>query len=60
MNAIAIQRAAEVVRRRDEELPQHVRFPWRQRLGIDGMNVGVSQQAQTLQTFLITNRSGKS
>ena len=52
MQTIAIERAAEVIRRGHEQLPQHFRLPRRQRLRVHGMNVRVRQQAQSLQSFL--------
>ena len=49
---VAIQRPAEVVRSRHKKLPQHFRFPRRQRFRIHGMNVRVGQQAQSFQSLL--------
>src|SRR5713101_6744356 len=49
---VAIQRPAEVIRSGYEKLPQHFRLPRRQRFGIHGVNVRISQQAQSLKPFL--------
>src|SRR5690348_18504511 len=60
METVAVQRAAEIVRRGHEQLPQHFRLPRRQGFRIDRVNVGVSEQAQPLKAFLVGDRLGES
>src|SRR5271168_2998237 len=59
MQTIAIQRAAEIVGSGDEKLPEHVGLPGCERFGIDGVNVGIGEQAEALQTFLVDDGVGE-
>src|SRR5450432_284842 len=59
VQAVAIESAAEEIGSGDEELPQHVGFPRRQRFGIYRVNVGVGQETETLQSLLVSDRFGE-
>ncbi len=46
-----IHAAIEIIGRADVELPEIFRFPRRERLRIDGLNVRIGEQAKHLQKF---------
>src|SRR5579859_5796309 len=51
MEAVAIERPAEVIRRGNEELPEHFRFPGGQCFGVDGVNIRIGEKSQPLETL---------
>src|SRR5215813_58795 len=55
MEAVAVERSAEVIRSGHEELPEHFGFPGSQGFRIDGVNVRVSKESEALQAFQSAN-----
>jgi hypothetical protein len=50
VNAL-IHAAVEIIRRADIELPEVFGFPGRERLGVDGFDVRIGEQAKHFQKF---------
>ena len=51
MQAVAIQRAADMIRGSHEQLPEHFRFPGCESFWVHSVNIRVGQQAQPLQSL---------
>src|SRR5215470_3361527 len=51
MKTVAVERPAEMIRRGDEELPEHLRFPRSQGFWVDGMDVRIREKSETLEAL---------